>query len=161
LACDRRVILREGSVFSIYLPAIEEEYDGVEERHEDDLATGRERILFIDDEPAIAGFGRSFLKSLGYHVDTEIDSVAALAKFTADPVAYDLVITDQTMPEITGLELARSMLALRPDLPIILCTGYSAALSEHEVHSAGIRRFLAKPLDTKILADAVREVLDG
>jgi len=151
----------EGSVFSIYLPAIEEEYDGVDERHEEDLATGRERILFIDDEPAIAGFGRSFLKSLGYHVDTEIDSVAALAKFTADPVAYDLVITDQTMPEITGLELARSMLALRPDLPIILCTGYSAALSEHEVHSAGIRRFLAKPLDTKMLADAVREVLDG
>ncbi len=151
----------EGSVFSIYLPAIEEEYDGVEERHEEDLATGRERILFIDDEPAIAGFGCSFLKSLGYHVETEIDSVAALAKFTADPTAYDLVITDQTMPEITGLELARSMLALRPDLPIILCTGYSAALSEHEVHVAGIRRFLAKPLDTKILSDAVREVLDG
>ncbi len=151
----------EGSVFSIYLPAAGEGYDGVEEREEEDLATGRERILFVDDEPAIVNFGRSFLKSLGYHVETEIDSVAALAKFTADPAAFDLVITDQTMPEITGLELARSMLALRPDLPIILCTGYSAALSEHEVHTAGVRSFLAKPLDTRILADAVREVLDG
>ena len=65
------------------------------------------------------------------------------------------------MPEITGLELARSMLALRPDLPIILCTGYSAALSEKEVCSAGIKKFLAKPLDTRVLADAVREALDG
>jgi len=151
----------EGSVFSIYLPAAGEGYDGEKEQEEENLATGHERILFVDDEPAIAGFGRSFLKSLGYHVETEIDSVAALAKFTADPAAFDLIITDQTMPEITGLELARSMLSLRPDLPIILCTGYSAALSEKEVYSAGIKKFLAKPLDTRILADAVREVLDG
>jgi len=151
----------EGSVFSIYLPAAGEGYDGAEEREEEDLATGRERILFVDDEPAIAGFGRSFLKSLGYHVETEIDSVAALAKFTADPAAFDLVITDQTMTGLTGLELARSMLRLRPDLPIILCTGYSAALSEKEVYSIGIKSFLAKPLDTRIFADAVREVLDG
>lgn len=151
----------EGSVFTVYLPAAGEEYDGTEEQDEKDLATGRERILFVDDEPAIVNFGRSFLRSLGYHVETEIDSVAALAKVTADPEAFDLIITDQTMPEITGLELARSMLALRPDLPIILCTGYSAALSEKEVCSAGIKKFLAKPLDTRVLADAVREVLDG
>ncbi len=150
----------KGSVFSVYLPAAVEGDAGIKEQEERPLAKGRERILFVDDEPAIVNFGRSFLESLGYHVETEIDSVAALAKFTAEPTAFDLVITDQTMPEIPGLELGRSMLALRPDLPIILCSGYSAALSEKEIRAAGIKRFLAKPLDTKILADTVRGLLD-
>lgn len=151
----------KGSAFHIYLPAMEEEITLSDEQEEESLPGGRERILFVDDEAAIVNFGRSFLESLGYHVYTETDSIVALEKFKDDPAGFDLVITDQTMPGLTGMELARSMLALRADLPIILCTGYSAALSEEDVRLAGIRNFLAKPMDTKILADTVRKLLDG
>ncbi len=151
----------KGSAFYVYLPAMEEEITPSDKQEEEPPAGGRERILFVDDEPAIVNFGRSFLESLGYHVETEVNSVAALEKFKADPAAFDLVITDQTMPGLTGLELARNMLSIRPELPVILCSGYSAALSEQEVHAAGIKRFLAKPLDTIMLADTVRKLLDG
>jgi PAS domain S-box-containing protein len=152
----------QGSVFYIYLPAIkEEDFSVLDEQEETPLPAGREHILFIDDESAIVNFGRSLLGRLGYHVSTETDSITALARFKADPSAFDLVITDQTMHGLTGLELARSMLRLRPDLPIILCTGYSAALSAKEAYSVGIKSFLAKPLDTRILAETVRGLLDG
>jgi CheY-like chemotaxis protein len=151
----------QGSVFYIYLPAVEEDLTVLDEKQEAPFPTGHERVLFIDDEPAIVSFGRLLLGRLGYHVCTETDSITALAKFKDDPSAFDLVITDQTMPGLTGLELARSMLRLRPDLPIILCTGYSAALSAKEAYAVGIKSFLAKPLDTRILAEAVRGLLDG
>ncbi len=151
----------KGSAFYVYLPAMEEVITPSDKQEEEPLPGGGERILFVDDEPAIVNFGRSLLESLGYQVCAETDSVVALEKFKADPAGFDLVITDQTMPGLTGLELARSMLGLRPELPVILCSGYSAALSEQEVHAAGIKRFLAKPLDTRIFARAVRAVLNG
>jgi len=151
----------EGTTFQVYLPAVEEKGVTItEEVARLPLPTGNERILFVDDEPAIVNASRSILTSLGYNVTTETESTKALEKFQASADAFDLVITDQTMPDITGVELAQAMLQQRPELPIILCTGYTSAISVDEVYARGIKSFLLKPLKKRILAEKVRQVLD-
>ena len=89
------------------------------------IPTGSERILFVDDEEALVEMGEDILAELGYDVTSRMNSREALALFKARPIPFDLVITDQTMPEMTGLELAKEILAIRPDMPIIMCTGFS------------------------------------
>ncbi len=152
----------QGSEFLVFLPVIDEAIDKVSTGKEiTPLPSGREKILLVDDEPAITQIGQAVLTGLGYDVTAETKSGIALEKFQAAPESFDLVITDQTMPDLTGIDLAKAMLKLRPDLPIILCTGYSSAITEEEVYAIGIKFFASKPLSKRTLAGLVRQALDG
>ena len=105
-------------------------------------------------------WGQATLERLGYHVIAVTDSKEALNIFSSNPSQFDLVITDHTMPGITGVQMARELLKLRPDTPVILCTGHSETVSPEIAKEAGIREYLMKPLAKQELAQAVRRVLD-
>ncbi|MCF8083006.1 MAG: PAS domain S-box protein [Deltaproteobacteria bacterium] len=152
----------KGACFTVYLPQVRD--DGDRTRSKNGAFTfprGNERILFVDDEEAVMGAVRPMLEALGYSVTAKRSSVEALASFTEDPDAFDLIITDQTMPEMTGKELAREMLAIRPELPIILYTGYSPQIDEERAKAMGIQGFVMKPIVMKEMANTIREVLDS
>jgi CheY-like chemotaxis protein len=121
---------------------------------------GHERILLIDDEPDILDVARRMLEQLGYTVVTNAKSMEALALFQNDPSQFDLVITDMTMPFMTGDELAMELMRIRQDIPIIVCTGYSERITEEKALSIGVRAYLGKPLLKSELAKTVRRVLD-
>jgi PAS domain S-box-containing protein len=151
----------QGSVFSVYLPATSTREEVESETVSwDTLPTGTERILFVDDEEPLVELGRGVLRRLGYTVVAKRSGREALETFREDG-AFDLVITDQTMPEMTGVMLAAELLKLRPDLPVILCTGYSESVSRETAQEVGIRGFLMKPLSKRDLAGAVRRALEG
>ena len=148
-----------GSVFRIYLPLIEE--DEKEEREaEAPLEKGRERLLIVDDEKAIVEVSKEMLEGLGYRVETRTSSREAFEAFKKRPADYDLVITDQTMPHMTGLELASEINRIRTDIPIILCTGFSASFAKEKAKAAGIREIILKPILMGKLAQAIRRILD-
>lgn len=149
----------KGSTFKVYLPVIEEEPDAEVEKTKS-IAIGNEHILFIDDETDIKEVGKRILESLGYKVVTQTSSTEALELFQKDPNQFDLVITDMTMPSMTGDELAKELLHVRPDIPIIICTGYSEKITEEKALCLGIRAYLGKPLIKSEIAETVRRVLD-
>ncbi|MEN8258104.1 MAG: PAS domain-containing protein [Thermodesulfobacteriota bacterium] len=150
-----------GTSFHVYMPALEEELASPEEtEHEESLSPGTERILVVDDESMIAFMHQEALASLGYSVSATTDSVEALAAIRANPDQFDLIITDQTMPGLTGAELAQEILAIAPVMPIILCTGYSSVLSEEEALAVGIKKYVQKPVALNELVQVVRSVLD-
>lgn len=124
------------------------------------LARGTESILFVDDERELVRIGKQMLEFLGYRVTAVASSGEAWEIFRGHPRQFDLVITDQAMPGMTGTRLCRNLLTLRPDIPIVLCTGYSDAVSREATASAGIRRVLMKPVTMAAMAKAIREVLD-
>ena len=145
-----------GTSFTIYLPSHTPLAEGPPCHTKECLTFGKgEHILLVDDSEIIVELHETILSELGYHVTSEISSSEALRKFQADPEGFDLVITDLTMPAISGAELASEVKALRPDLPVILCSGNSAA-GEH----AGINKFLLKPVRTYDLASVIRRLLD-
>jgi CheY-like chemotaxis protein/anti-sigma regulatory factor (Ser/Thr protein kinase) len=151
--------LGKGTVFTIFLPvtARKETYEsGVSEN----LPKGMERILLIDDELPIVKLIQRLLESLGYKVTTQTSSIEALELFKSKPKDFDLVITDMTMPGLTGDKLAQTMLEIRPKLPIILCTGYNKKLSVHPALVSPIKAVLNKPIVKIHLAQTVRKVLD-
>ena len=152
--------LNKGTTFHIYFPAIEEKTVGSEEEQQEPLPRGDERILAVDDEEVIVRMYRATLERLGYKVTTYSSSEKALEVFQSSPNNFDLIITDQTMPHLPGSELAKELLQIRPDIPIILCTGYSSMISEEKAEEIGIKRFVMKPLSLRDLAMIVREVLD-
>jgi len=115
----------------------------------------------VDDEQVILDLGEKTLKQLGYDVVVKNGSVEALALFRADPGRFDLVITDMTMPKMTGDQLARELMKVRPDMPIILCTGFSSKISRKQAEEIGIKGFAMKPLARRDMAIIVRKVLDG
>ena len=121
---------------------------------------GNERILFVDDEKSLTALSGTFLQRLGYAVEVRSSGTEALKCFLADPMAFDLVITDQTMPRMTGGELAAEILRIRPDIPVILCTGHSEAMSKEKAHAMGVREFMMKPVRFRSLAEAIRRLLD-
>jgi PAS domain S-box-containing protein len=149
-----------GSVFTVYFPRITggPEADDVSD---DELPTGSERILFVDDEEALVEMGEDILAEIGYEVISRMSSREALSLLKEDPSRFDLVITDQTMPEMTGVELAKEILALKPDMPIIMCTGFSYVVDADKARAAGIKAFAMKPLTKKEIAKTIRKVLDG
>ncbi len=151
----------QGTVFDLYFPRITEVGEIGGARGDLHLSRGTERILFVDDEPALAELGKQALGALGYQVQAHGDSREAWARFVADPEAFDLVITDLTMPGMTGAQLAEKILALRPGIPVILTTGYSDILSEEAARELGVREYLLKPVSTGRLAEVVRRVLDA
>jgi len=114
-----------------------------------------------NDEPAIVNIGKQTLESLGYDVVTRTSSIEALEFFKTQPDRVDIVITDLTMPNMTGAELAKELMQIRPDIPIILCTGFSARMDEKKAMAMGIRAFVSKPILKREIAEAIRAVLDG
>lgn len=152
--------LGQGSEFRIFLPVLEQ-HDIEEIRLVEQLIpVGTERILFIDDELMHAEMGQAMLERLGYSVTVRTDSLEALTTFKNQPDDFDMVITDQTMPGMTGVDLARRMLQIRPQLPIILCTGFSSNISEEMVRFIGIQGFALKPLAQKDISTLIRKVLN-
>ncbi|MFT5699410.1 MAG: PAS domain S-box-containing protein [Desulforhopalus sp.] len=151
--------LGEGSTFQVFLPIVENEQVG-EIVVDQQIQFGKDRILFIDDEKMLTKLGKEMLERLGYHVTLSNSSLEALALFQNQPSQFDLVITDQTMPGMTGVDLARRMIQMRPDIPIILCTGFSSIVSEEEAKLIGIREFAFKPLSMKNLSVLIRKVLE-
>lgn len=149
----------EGSTFNVYLPIIEKQLEQ-KIRAEKPIPTGTEHILFVDDEESLINMGKQLLVSLGYDVTTRISSIEALELFKTRPDTFDLVITDLTMPNMTGDELAKQLMAIRSDIPVILCTGFSTRITEEKAKSMGIRAFILKPLIRKDIAETIRKVLD-
>ena len=149
-----------GSTFRIFLPKIDGKV-AVETLGAEPLPGGTERILFVDDEKSLADLGKDMLESLGYSVTTRTGSVDAWETFRTNPEAFDLLVTDMTMPIVTGMDLAGNVLSLRPDLPVILCTGFNETIDGERARQAGIREFVMKPYQLAILAGTVRRVLDG
>jgi CheY-like chemotaxis protein len=147
-----------GSTFTVYIPKVTEKPSG-DAVAEGDIPVGTERVLFVDDEEALVEMGQELLQGLGYHVTATTSSVEALTAFKDHPFRFDLVVTDQTMPDMTGIRLAREILALRPELPIIMCTGFSVLVDVGIAQAAGIKAFAMKPLTKSELARTIRKVL--
>lgn len=150
-----------GASFFVYFPRLQDsENKSKTSKVTSPLLPGSERILFVDDDEILIELGKEMLAELGYRVTTAATGRLALEQFTAEPSNYDLVITDQTMPELTGKELIRELKKIRSDLPTILTTGYSSKISEEEAAAMGIDAFCLKPLDLPELAQTIRRVLD-
>ncbi len=154
-----RSTLGRGTAFSVYLP-ITPKLALKSPIADYNLPTGNERILFVDDELPIIRMGEQSLRKLGYTVTAMNCSVEALDLFKKDPSAFDLVITDLTMPKMSGDRFAAAIAGAMPDLPIILCTGYSRKQDQDRLAQTGIKACLAKPVALKTLAETVRRVLD-
>lgn len=157
----------EGTAFHVYLPRscadATETVHAIGDFQNASHAplTGNERILFVDDEESIAQVGRELLEHLGYVVEIQTCSKAALERFAADPRAFDLIITDMVMPDMTGDVLAKEILTLRPDMPVIMCTGHSESISEEAARAIGIKAFVPKPYRILDFSRIIRMVLDG
>ncbi len=150
----------KGSTFKIFLPAIEKRLEP-EARIEKPIPKGTEHILFVDDEEPLVKMGKQLLEPLGYEVTTRISSIDALDLFKARPETFDLVITDMTMPNMTGDELAQKLMAVRPDIPVIICTGFSTRITKEKAKIMGIRGLVSKPILKRDLAVTIRNVLDN
>ena len=124
------------------------------------IQKGNERILLVDDQDIIVQMEKQMLERLGYHVTARISSVDVLEAFRMQPDKYDLVITDLTMPNMTGDKLAVELIKIRSDIPVILCTGFSEMMSEEKAKSLGVKGFLMKPVVMKDLSSTIRKLLD-
>jgi len=151
--------LGKGTTFNVYLPRVYEEASLVE-RSFAEFPRGTERILFVDDEKVFVDIIQPMLEKLGYEVTARTSSIEALEAFRNNPEGFDLVITDMAMPNMTGKDLAKELMTIRPDIPIILCTGFSDQIDEYKAKVMGINAFLMKPVVTRQIANAIREVLD-
>jgi len=150
----------KGTRFNVYLPAAEAiPTDAVEKRAT--IRSGHERILFIDDDPSIVELGKMTLEQYGYSVTTSVDPVQALERFKNAPADFDMVITDMTMPGMTGDQLVADLLNIRPDLPIIVSTGFSERMNKEKAKEMGIRKLLGKPVTPATLLSTIREIFDS
>jgi PAS domain S-box-containing protein len=150
----------KGSAFHVYLPVIQTQDETKETRVISPVEGGKERILLVDDEEQIVRMSQQMLERLGYHVTARTSSIETLEAFRAAPDKFDLVITDTTMPNMTGIELARKLMEIRSDIPIIICTGFSEKISSDKATAMGIRGYVMKPVVKSELAKRIREVLD-
>ena len=151
----------KGSTFDIYFPRIQAmSWPSEPDKAEPLPFGGHERVLFVDDEQAITEIVQNMLKYLGYEVEVRTSSIEALELFRVQADRFDLVITDMTMPNMTGDKLAQELLRIRPGIPIILCTGFSEYITEEKAMAMGIREFVMKPLAIRDLAESMRRALD-
>lgn len=150
----------KGAAFHVYLPVIEKPASVDPEKQQPMLPKGTEHILLVDDELSIAKLEKQMLERLGYKVDFLTSSPDALEVFRENPDKYDLIISDMSMPQMTGKDLSEELLKIRPDIPIIICTGFSERFNENHAKAMGIRGFLMKPVVKADLAKEVRSVLD-
>jgi CheY-like chemotaxis protein len=149
----------QGTTFRVYFPVFEEA-GSTFGREDDSLPSGQEAILLVDDEEPLVLVGKQMLEKLGYQVTTETNSLKALDLFRHMPERFDLVITDMTMPNLTGRALVTKLKIIRPDIPVIVCTGFSDQLSQEVVDELGIEALVMKPVLKGELARTVRLVLD-
>jgi CheY-like chemotaxis protein/anti-sigma regulatory factor (Ser/Thr protein kinase) len=150
-----------GTEFRVYLPIVEDVSGEKGLDLKEDLPYGGERILLVDDEEAIINMGKQMLRRLGYSVSTRSSGIEALEAFRADPDRFDLVVTDMAMPKMAGTRLALELIKIRPNIPVLLCTGFSEGITDDMIESLGIKGLLNKPILKKDLARKIREVLDG
>ncbi len=150
----------KGALFEIYLPIVRQEPEKPEAETGQKLAGGNETILFVDDEQSVVDMNRIRLEKLGYQVKAATGPGRALELFYAHPEQFDLVITDMTMPDMSGDKLSREIFKIRPDMKIILCTGYSEKISADISQELGISAYLEKPIEMGKMAGAIRNVLD-
>jgi signal transduction histidine kinase/ActR/RegA family two-component response regulator len=150
----------KGTIFQVYLPLIENLEHAAELEPTNGAAKGEERILLVDDEEQIVAMERQMLENLGYRVTARTDSQEALKVFAEHPHNFDLVITDMTMPYLTGDQLAQKMLDIEPNIPVILCTGFNEIITEEKALAMGIQKFVMKPIVKNDLATTIRTVLD-
>ena len=150
----------KGTIFNLFFPVIER-IGPIREIDDKPIPKGTERVLFVDDESTIVKLGQQVLESLGYTVFACSDSMEALEHIRRDPQAFDLLVTDMTMPHMTGDVLARRAMQIRPDLPVILCTGFSSRIDENKAFEMGIHAFVSKPILRAALARTIRKVLDN
>lgn len=151
----------EGTSFQVFFPRLEAAV-APEAGSAPVFTGGSERILFVDDEPMIAALGKEMLERLGYRVVCTTSSIDALEIFRNQSLdaPFDLVITDLTMPDMTGVELAGEILRLQPEIPVVLCSGFGEAVTQEQAQRMGIRAYIMKPLAWEQLAELVRKVLD-
>ncbi len=149
----------KGTTFQVYIPRINAAPE-TPVQFAIKIPGGNERILLVDDEPSLVNAIRPILERLGYQVVAKSSSIEALEAFRASPDSFDLVITDFTMPNMSGMVLSEGLLKLRPETPVILCTGYSDQVSEEKAKAMGIRSFIMKPVVMSDLAQMIRKVLD-
>ncbi|MGB3212841.1 MAG: response regulator [Desulforhopalus sp.] len=152
--------LSKGTSFSTYFPITAEKTQPIK-RPIVPYSADWERLLVVDDDPDLTVMLRKILERAGYTVDAFTNSRKALEAYLADPAGFDMIITDQNMPGMTGEQLALETLRVRPEIPVILCTGYSDHIDERKAAEAGIRAYLAKPVSMETLTETVRHVLDG
>ena len=151
----------KGTIFNVYLPLIPSPETPGPGAEEVSVTGGTERILLVDDEVDIAHLEKQVLERLGYKVSQRTSSADALEAFRNRPDFYDLVITDMSMPNMTGEQLARELIAIRPDISVIICTGFSERINKEKAEKSGIKGFLMKPVIKSDMAAMVRRVLDG
>jgi CheY-like chemotaxis protein len=150
----------KGATFNIFLPLIKESTNSVQPKEDNgNFQTGEEKILVVDDEPSIAMLEKQMLERLGYKVSSFHNSIEALNTFKAKPEFFDLVISDMSMPEFSGIRLAKKLRKIRPDIPIIICSGLSCEMNTQHIESIKINGFLVKPVTRTELAKTIRAVL--
>ena len=149
-----------GTTFKVYFPLLVDKEDQGLPKTLKSLPTGVERILLVDDEEIVANLEKQMLERLGYHVTARTNSLEALKTFIATPAAFDLVITDMAMPNMTGEQLTKELISIRPNIPIIICTGFSEKLDARKAEKIGVKGFLMKPLLKSKMAKTVRRVLN-
>ena len=158
-AIEVESVLAKGTTFTIYLPIVKDGLAAMPYASQE-LPEGTERILVVDDEAPIAKMEGKILERLGYSVTIMTNSVETLQLFASKPNDFDLVITDANMPNLTGDKLAIELMKIRPDIPVILCTGYSKKITDATAKQIGIKAFSYKPIVTEQLANTVRKVLN-
>jgi CheY-like chemotaxis protein len=149
-----------GAEFTVILPRVIEQIE-VKDAQPPAMPTGKDRVLFVDDDPTLLKLGEKVLKSLGYSVTAVNGSPDALSLYRQSPDSFDIVVTDHTMPHMTGFDMSRRILEIDPQARILLCTGYSDSLTAQKVEDAGIKALLYKPINRNELANVIRNILDG
>jgi PAS domain S-box-containing protein len=150
----------KGAAFNVYLPVMEKSPEEMAPERLKSDETGTERILLVDDEAQIISFTRQMLERLGYRVTARTSSMEALEAFRANPGGFELVLTDMAMPNMTGDQLARELISIRSNIPVIICTGFSTRINKEKSKDIGIKGFLMKPIIKAEMAQLVRKVLD-
>ena len=150
----------KGTSFSVYIPLIRKKSDTIKSDKIEIHPTGDEMILLVDDEESVLRLENQMLGRLGYRVTMRNSATDALMKFRANPEAFDLVVSDMNMPNMTGEQLSRKLMAIRPNIPVIICTGFSERIDKEKAHAIGIKGFLMKPVVKSEMAQMVRNVLD-
>jgi len=159
---DIKVYSKEGkgTTFNVYLPLMMKSDEAILTEEVFKKLTGTERLLLVDDEESVVRLEKQMLERLGYNVSARTNSLEALETFNSNPDGYDLVISDMTMPNLTGDQLAQKLMSIRPDIPIVICTGFSERINKEQAEANKVKGFLMKPVVKSEMAQMVRKVLD-